>query len=104
MTSQGHSSLEMLDGDMRRSPSRIAIGIRGAVAPLQADLMRALALRPIDEEIGIEGDAAAGPDVQLHHPAVDAFGIELRVDGSVKRIGEKDAPAVPAHFDHLWTA
>src|ERR1051326_5646877 len=66
--------------------------------------MRQLSLGPIDEEFGIEGDAALGLGVELHHPAVEAALVELRVDRAVERIGEVDAPAVAADLDHLRTA
>ena len=66
--------------------------------------MRALSLRPVDKEFRIESDAAARLGVELDHPAVDPVGVELRVDGAVKRIGEIDPPPVAAYFDHLWTA
>ena len=46
----------------------------------------------------------SGLRVELHHPAVDAVGIELRVDGAVERVGEIDAPAVAADLDHLRPA
>lgn len=32
-----------------------------------------------NKEIFIKGDAALGIDVELDHPAVDAFGIELLI-------------------------
>src|SRR5271166_6738036 len=66
--------------------------------------MRALSLRPVDKEFQIESDAAARLGVELDHPAVDPVGIELRVDGAVKRIGKIDSPPIAAYFDHLRTA
>ena len=39
--------------------------------------------RPLHEELGIEGDAAVRLRVELH-PAVDAVGVELRVDRAVE--------------------
>ena len=62
------------------------------------------ALRPVDEELRVEGDAAIRAGVELHHPAVDALGIELRVDGAIERVGEVDALAVAADLDHLRAA
>src|ERR1051325_7205452 len=96
--------MDMFGGDTPRSPLRIAIGIRGAVAALQANLVRALPFRPVDEEFRIEGHAAVRLDVELHHPAIDAFRIELRIDRAVERIGEIDAPPVTADLDHLRAA
>src|SRR5262249_62388181 len=81
--------------------SRIAIRIRRTVAPLQADLMRPVALRPIDEEFRIEPYSSCGIGVELHHPAVDTLWIELRIDRAIKRVGEINAPAVAADLDHL---
>src|SRR5690348_7133338 len=60
-----------------RDGSRIAIGIRGAVATLQPDLVRQLALRPGNEELRIERDAALRSGVELHHPAVEPALVEL---------------------------
>src|SRR5262245_64062190 len=66
--------------------------------------MRAVALRPGDEEARIESDAAALARVELHHPAVDAVRIELLIDRAVERVGEIDALSVPADLDHLRSA
>src|ERR1700751_1374087 len=104
MASHSQSVSGSACNDTRPAPSRIAVGIRGAVAGLQADLMRALPLRPVDKEFRIESDAAARLGVELHHPAVDTLGIKLLVDGAVKRVGEIDPPPVAAHFDHLRSA
>src|SRR4029079_11837184 len=82
---------DMFDADTPRPPSRITVGIRGTVATLQADLMWALPRWPVDEEFRIERHAAAGLDVEFHHPAVDTLGVELRIDGAVERICEIDA-------------
>src|SRR5690349_14614489 len=94
----------MFGGDTPRSPLRIAIGIRGAVAALQANLVRTLPFRPVDEEFRIEGHAALRLDVELHHPSIDALRIELRIDRAVERIGKIDAPSVTADLDHLRAA
>jgi len=51
-------------------------------------MMRALSFRPIDKKLRVEGDAALGFGIEFHHPAINSLGIELRVDGAVKRIGE----------------
>src|SRR5262245_36545020 len=66
--------------------------------------MRAVAFRPGDEEARVEGDAAVRARVELHHPAVDAVRIELRIDRAVERVGEIDALSVPADLDHLRAA
>src|SRR5215475_13751240 len=50
--------------------SRIAIGVRRAVAPLQSYLMRQMALRPLDEERRVECEAAFRLGVKLDHPAL----------------------------------
>src|SRR5437879_3932652 len=84
--------------------SRITIGIRGAVAAVEPNLVRPMRLRPLDEEFRIERNAARGLGVELHHPAVDSIGIELRVDGAVERVGEIHPFAVPADLDHLRAA
>src|SRR5262245_19048892 len=81
--------------------SRIAIRIRGAVTPLQANLMRPLSFRPVDEEFWVEGEPPRAGGVELDHPAVDPFRIELRVDRAVERVGEINAPAVAADLHHL---
>src|SRR5438552_2263487 len=52
--------------------SRVAIRVRRAVAALEPHLVRTMRLRPLDEELVVEGDAAGGVGVELHHPALDA--------------------------------
>src|SRR5262245_7749297 len=59
--------------------SWIAIRIRRAVAALQVDLVRQVALWPVDEEFRVERNAAARLGVELHHPAVEAAFIKLSV-------------------------
>ena len=66
--------------------------------------MRQPALRPLDEERGIDRDAALGLGVEFHHPATHAVRIKLFVPGAVKRVGEVNAAAIAAHFHHLWAA
>src|SRR5882757_4843859 len=78
-----------------------AIRVRRAVAALEANLVRTMRRRPFHEELGIEGHASARSRIELHHPAFDAVGIELRIDRAVERVGEVDAPAVAADLDHL---
>src|SRR5262245_25914165 len=85
-------------------PSRVAVGVGRAVAPLQPDLVRQLAFWPVDEEFWIEGDAAVRVGVELHHPAVKTVLVELAVDGAVKRVGEIDPAAIAADLDHLRPA
>src|SRR5258708_1810823 len=84
--------------------SRIAIGIRRAVAAFKTHLVRPVRRRPVHEEFGIEGDAAFWIGVELDHPSLDAIGIELWIDGAVQRVGEIDATAVAADLHHLRAA
>src|SRR5215813_1876226 len=84
--------------------SRITVRIRRAVATLEPHLMRAVRGRPLDEELLVKHEATVGLGVELHHPALDAIGIELRIDGAIKRIGEVDGLAVPADLHHLRSA
>src|SRR5215471_12103943 len=63
--------------------------------------MRPMAGRPVDTEIAVELDAAVGLGIDLDHPTVEAFGVELRVDRAVERVGEVNAAAVAANLDHL---
>ena len=46
----------------------------------------------------------SGLGVELHHPAVEAVVIELRVDRAVERVGEIDALPVAADLHHLRAA
>src|SRR5215469_3061571 len=105
MTIHGHAPASVIGARLPFSIlpacSRITEGIRRAVAALEPHLMRQLSLRPLDEEFGIEGDAAVGLGVELHHPAVEPAVVELRVDRAVKRVGEIDALPVAADLDHL---
>src|ERR1700704_4156364 len=57
--------------------SRIAIGVRRAVAALEAHLVWPVRRRPVHKELGIEGDAAFRIGVELDHPSCNAVGIEL---------------------------
>src|SRR5262249_54419642 len=84
--------------------SRIAVRVGRAVAALEAYLMRPMQLGPFDERFRVECDTPGRLGVALHHPAFDAFGIELLVDGAIKGIGEVDPPPVATDLDHLWTA
>src|SRR5262245_61167313 len=71
---------------------------------LQAGSGAAVALRPFDEELGVERNTAAGIDIELHHPAVDALRVELWVDRAIKRVGEIYTFAVSADLHHLRSA
>src|SRR5260370_31983303 len=84
--------------------SRIAIGIRRAVAAFKTHLARPVRRRPVHKESGIESDAAFRIGVELDHPTLDAIGIELWIDGAVQRVGEIDATAVAADLHHLVAA
>src|SRR5262245_36624303 len=84
--------------------SRIAVGVRRAVAALKPHLVRAVRGRPLDQELRIESDATVRAGVELHHPALDAVGVELRVDGAVERVREVDATPVAADLHHLRAA
>src|SRR4051812_42097813 len=83
------------DGPTQRG-SGVAIGVRGAVAALEAHLVRAMRLWPFDEELVVEADTSGRIGVELHHPTLDAIGIKLRIDGTVERVGEIHAPPVAA--------
>src|SRR6185295_15122166 len=88
----------------RPEGSRIAVGIRRAIASFQPHLMRAMSAGPIDEEILVERDAAFGLGIELDHPAAKPIRIELLVDDSIERVGEIDPFAIAADLDHLWPA
>ena len=47
--------------------------------------MRPVRGRPRDEELLVEGHTAFRLGIELHHPALDAVGIELRVDGAYRK-------------------
>src|SRR3954447_21806339 len=81
---------------------RIAIGIGRGVTALQPDLVGAL-VAEVEEEVGVEAHAARRVGIELDHPTLDTFGIELRVPGQVERVGDVDAPPVTADLDHLRT-
>src|SRR5206468_2404617 len=90
----------------RRWPGglRIAIGVGGAIAAFEPNLVWSMRFRPLHEELLVEGDAALRLGVELHHPALNPLGVELRIDGAVERIGEVDAPAIATDFNHLGPA
>src|ERR1700732_108936 len=66
--------------------------------------MRAVRGGPLHKELWVERYAPLGVRIQLHHPALDAVRIELRVNGAVERVGEIDALAVAADLHHLRPA
>src|SRR6185437_9287562 len=87
-----------------KSGRRVAERIRRAVAALEPNLVRAVAVSELDEEIRIERDPAVRTGVAHHLDAAHALRIELPVPCAVERVGEIDALAVAADLDHLRTA
>src|SRR4029077_8546670 len=83
--------------------SRIAVGIRRAVAAFQPHLVWTMWRRPFHEESLVEGDASARLGVELYHPSLDPVGIELGVDGAIKRVGDVHALAIAADLARLST-
>src|SRR5215468_68452 len=78
-------------GDTRRrrvngAPSREAVRVRRSVAALQAYLMRAIAVGPLQEELPIQLDTPTGLRVDLDHPALHALRVELLIDRPVERV------------------
>jgi len=67
---------------------------------LKANLVRTLATE-VNKELRIQAHPAAWLSVQLHHPAIDAIGIELSIPGRVERVGEVHSPTVAADLHHL---
>ena len=59
---------------------------------------------PFDKKPGIEGDAPIRFGVELHHPSIHSFGIELLIDRAIKPIGEVDPPPITADLNHLRSA
>src|ERR671910_2527687 len=86
------------------TPVGEAVRVRRRVTALEADLVRALPLGELDEQVRVEGEGAVRAGVKLHEPAPDAVRIELLVPGAVERVGQIDPPSVPAHLDHLRSA
>ena len=58
----------------------------------------------LDEELFIELHSALRVRVELYHPTLQPIGIDLLVPRRVERIGEIDALAIAADFNHLRTA
>src|SRR5208282_5004306 len=88
-----------------RLPNRgIAEAVRGAVAALKPDLVRAVALGELDIEAFVERQTTVRADIGLHHRRRNAPGIELVVPGRVQRVRPVDALAVAADLHHLRTS
>src|SRR6266566_7702369 len=64
------------------------------------DLMNSIILA-LHQEPRVEVDPSIGSRIELGHPTAYAFGIELFVPRGIKRVGEINAFAIPAHFYHL---
>src|SRR5579884_1527005 len=98
------------DGTKRESAteklcgSGIAVRVGRAIAAFEPHLVRAVRGGPLHKEFWIESDAAVWVGIELHHPALDAIRIELRINGAVERVGEVYALAVAADLDHLRPA
>src|SRR6516225_2981646 len=58
----------------------------------------------LQEEVLVQRHSAFRLGINLDHPTLYALGVELVVDGGIERVGEVDAPAVAADFDHLRPA
>src|SRR5690348_5034876 len=58
----------------------------------------------LHEELRIESHRAVVSDVELHHPTLQAIGVELIVPSAVERVGKIYALSVAADFDHLRSA
>src|SRR5581483_1151645 len=83
--------------------SREAVRIGAGVAALEVDLVRTHSVE-LRETRRIDDEAAAGTRIELCQPSVDSIGIELVVPRAVQRVGDVDALAVAADFDHLRSA
>src|SRR5215213_4779411 len=82
------------------TPSRVTERIRGGVAAFEPHLVwpQAVAVHP---EPLVESDPAMRSGIELHHPALDAVGIELLVPARIERVRHVHALAVAAHLHHL---
>src|SRR5258705_4658002 len=91
---------------MGRPRSGVAVRVAGCIAALEPDLVHTAAAEYVafEEEPLVEADAAALANVELRHPRADAIWVELIVPRAIQRVGEVDAVAVPADFDHLRAA
>src|SRR5215469_9195353 len=83
-----------------RPRSWIAVEVRGSIAALQSHLVRT-EIAELHKEFCIKLNSTLGSDVQLDHPATNAFRIKLFVPCGVKRICKKHTPSITAQFDHL---
>src|SRR5580704_4037639 len=86
-----------------RDGSWVTVKVRRSVATLQPDLMTT-ELAEIDQQFGIELHATVLSNVQLDHPAINAFRIKLLVPGGVQGIGEIHAASVAADLYHLGSS
>src|SRR5207253_1432848 len=86
-----------------RGCSRKTIRIAGRIASFEADLMNAI-VAAFDKKVLVEFDAALRIGLKLDHPTPHAIGIKLFVPSGVERVGEINAFAVAADFNHLRTA
>src|SRR4030095_620700 len=55
----------------------------------------------LNEKVFVETHAAIRVGFKLDHPTAYSIRIELLVPRGIKRVGEIDPFAVPAHFHHL---
>src|SRR5690606_6511986 len=83
---------------------RVAERVGRGVAALQAHLVRPKAIGELHEEVLVDAEVAIRLGIDLHHPTLDAVGIELRIPGRIQGVGDVHAAAVAAHLDHLRRA
>src|SRR6266700_576358 len=86
-----------------RGDSRKTIGIARAIAALKVDLVNTI-ISALHEKLLVEIEATVGLGIEFDHPTADSVRIKLLVPGSVKRVGERDAPAFAADFNHWRSA
>src|SRR5271154_3681915 len=67
------------------------------------DLMAAQ-IPEFEKEFRVDGHAARGPSIELHHPAANSVRIELRVPRRIQRVREIDATSIAAELHHLRAA
>ena len=96
----GLLDLEEFLTEPRLGGSGVAIGVRRSVAAFQPHLVRTHAVR-LDKELRVELHPLA-IYTDLGHPPAHAVGIKLGVPRRVQAIGEVNALAITADFDHLW--
>src|SRR5271155_1056989 len=56
------------------------------------------------KEFRVDGHATCRLGIELHHPAANSVGIELRVPRRIQRVREIDAPSIAAELHHLRAA